>query len=69
MGFPARKVHMTGIGGVGMSGVAGMLLFEDVEVSGSDLKESPVLDKLRNMGATSESARPPKTSPPAPRCS
>jgi len=42
---------MTGIGGVGMSGVARMLLFEDVEVSGSDLKESGVLDKLRNMGA------------------
>jgi len=42
---------MTGIGGVGMSGVARMLLHEGVSVSGSDLAQSPLLDTLAGMGA------------------
>ena len=52
MVFPAKRVHLIGIGGVGVSGVARMLLSEGVAVSGSDMRESEVLDALRAMGAT-----------------
>ena len=45
-------VHLIGIGGVGMSGIALMLLARGVEVSGSDAKESAVLERLRSAGAT-----------------
>ncbi len=51
MVFPATKIHMTGIGGVGMSGVARMLLHEGLAVSGSDMRESEVLGILRDFGA------------------
>ena len=51
MGFPAKRVHMTGIGGVGMSGVARMLLREGLAVAGSDMTDSAVLRVLRGMGA------------------
>lgn len=47
-----RRVHMIGIGGAGMSGIARLLLARGVLVTGSDLKESPPLDELRGMGAT-----------------
>ncbi len=51
MVFVSDKVHLIGIGGVGMSGVARMLLSEGVSVSGSDMNDSPVLDALKQMGA------------------
>ncbi len=47
-----RRVHMIGIGGAGMSGIARLLLARGVLVTGSDLKDSPPLDELRRMGAT-----------------
>lgn len=40
-----------GIGGVGMSAIARVLLTRGVEVSGSDLVESPVISELRRLGA------------------
>lgn len=46
-----KKVHFIGIGGVSMSGLAAVLLRNGYKVSGSDSKESEVLDKLRNLGA------------------
>lgn len=45
-------VHMIGIGGAGMSGIALLLLARGFDVTGSDLKESRVLDDLRAAGAT-----------------
>jgi len=45
---------MIGIGGVGMSGVARVLLSEGVAVSGSDMAERPVVETLRGMGAAVE---------------
>jgi len=48
--FPAKKVHLVGIGGVGMSGVARMLASEGVAVTGSDMRDNPVFDALRSMG-------------------
>ena len=43
--------HFIGIGGVGMSGLAQVLLEMGARVSGSDLVASPVIDKLRQKGA------------------
>jgi UDP-N-acetylmuramate--alanine ligase len=46
-----RTVHLIGIGGAGMSGIAGLLLARGVRVSGSDLKDSKSLTRLRAAGA------------------
>src|SRR5919106_5802283 len=46
-----RRVHLVGIGGAGMSGLARLFLSRGVRVSGSDLKESPPLAQLRALGA------------------
>lgn len=46
-----KKFHFVGIGGIGMSGIASILLDMNYEVSGSDLKESYTLQKLREKGA------------------
>ncbi len=45
-------VHIIGIGGAGMSGIARILLARGVEVSGSDAKDSRRLAALRALGAT-----------------
>ncbi|MGH7688569.1 MAG: UDP-N-acetylmuramate--L-alanine ligase [Gammaproteobacteria bacterium] len=46
-----RHVHMVGIGGVGMSGIAEVLINLGYAVSGSDLKDGPALARLRELGA------------------
>ncbi len=46
-----RKVHFVGIGGIGMSGIAEVLLNLGFTVSGSDLKATPVTDRLAKLGA------------------
>ena len=46
-----RRVHMVGIGGAGMSGIARILLDRGALVSGSDAKESRGLHALRARGA------------------
>jgi UDP-N-acetylmuramate--alanine ligase len=46
-----KKVHFIGIGGISMSGLAALLLTKGFKVSGSDFKESPILDKLESEGA------------------
>ncbi|MEQ1502235.1 MAG: UDP-N-acetylmuramate--L-alanine ligase [Myxococcota bacterium] len=46
-----RVIHFVGIGGIGMSGIAEVLLTLGFRVSGSDLKESPTLARLRGLGA------------------
>ena len=45
------RVHLVGIGGAGMSGIARILLAQGVAVSGSDAKESRRLSALRALGA------------------
>ncbi|MCY3769504.1 MAG: UDP-N-acetylmuramate--L-alanine ligase [Gammaproteobacteria bacterium] len=45
-------IHFIGIGGIGMSGIAEVLLDLNYTISGSDVAESPVLDRLRKAGAT-----------------
>ncbi len=46
-----RKIHFVGIGGIGMSGIAEVLLNLSFTVSGSDLKATPVTNRLARMGA------------------
>jgi UDP-N-acetylmuramate--alanine ligase len=46
-----RHVHFVGIGGIGMSAIARVLLALGVGVSGSDLKMNGTLEKLRDLGA------------------
>ena len=45
-------VHLIGVGGVGMSGLARLLLTRGVPVSGSELREWPSLAALRALGGT-----------------
>jgi UDP-N-acetylmuramate--alanine ligase len=45
-----RRLHFVGIGGIGMSGIAEVLLNLKVRVSGSDLHDSRTLDRLRRLG-------------------
>lgn len=47
-----QRIHFVGIGGIGMSGIAEVLLTLGYKVSGSDLKESSVTDRLKKLGAT-----------------
>lgn len=47
-----QKVHFVGIGGIGMSGIAEVLLTLGYKVSGSDLKLSSITHRLTKLGAT-----------------
>jgi len=44
-------IHFVGIGGIGMSGIAEVLLNHGYDVQGSDLKTSPITDRLAGLGA------------------
>ncbi len=46
-----QRIHLVGVGGSGMSGIAEVLLSSGYAVSGSDLKSSTVTERLRNLGA------------------
>ncbi|KXU38405.1 UDP-N-acetylmuramate--alanine ligase [Ventosimonas gracilis] len=46
-----RNIHFVGIGGTGMCGIAEVLLNLGYQVSGSDLKTSPVTERLKGFGA------------------
>ena len=46
-----NKVHFVGIGGIGMSGIAELLLNLDFKVSGSDLNDSDIIKNLKSQGA------------------
>ncbi|HET8849399.1 MAG TPA: UDP-N-acetylmuramate--L-alanine ligase [Marinobacter sp.] len=45
-----RRIHFVGIGGAGMSGIAEVLKNQGYDVSGSDIKESVVTERLKSMG-------------------
>ncbi len=51
MFFKRQPVHFVGIGGIGMSGLAEVLLELGYPVSGSDLKLSPITERLAELGA------------------
>jgi len=46
-----KCIHFVGIGGAGMSGIAEVLLNEGYQISGSDLSENPVTQRLSSKGA------------------
>ncbi len=46
-----QRIHFVGIGGIGMSGIAEVLLNLGYKVSGSDLKGSPITQRLASLGA------------------
>ena len=46
-----QHVHFVGIGGIGMSGIAEVLLNLGYKVSGSDLKSSSITGRLASLGA------------------
>ncbi|EEX93186.1 UDP-N-acetylmuramate--L-alanine ligase [Vibrio orientalis CIP 102891 = ATCC 33934] len=47
-----KCIHFIGIGGAGMSGIAEVLLNEGYQISGSDIAENPVTERLADKGAT-----------------
>lgn len=47
----SQRIHFIGIGGIGMSGIAEILLTMGYPVSGSDLKRSAITDRLASLGA------------------
>ena len=47
-----QRIHLVGIGGIGMSGIAEVLLTLGYSVSGSDTKPSPITERLQDLGAT-----------------
>src|ERR1700704_6041239 len=51
MFFRPQHIHFTGIGGIGMSGIAEVLLNLGYQISGSDLKLSPITERLGALGA------------------
>ena len=58
-----QRIHFVGIGGIGMSGIAEVLLNLGYKVSGSDLRARAVTQRLASLGATSSKDTAPKTSP------
>ena len=51
MFFRPQHLHITGIGGIGMSGIAEVLLNLGYQISGSDLKLSAATERLAALGA------------------
>ncbi|WP_442915837.1 UDP-N-acetylmuramate--L-alanine ligase [Loktanella sp. M215] len=45
-------IHFVGIGGIGMSGIAEVLINHGYTVQGSDLKATPITERLESLGAT-----------------
>src|SRR6267378_20374 len=46
-----KRIHLVGIGGIGMSGIAEVLLTLGYTVSGSDVKTTAITERLQNLGA------------------
>jgi UDP-N-acetylmuramate--alanine ligase len=45
-----ERVHFVGAGGIGMCGLAELLANQGYEISGSDLREGPTVERLRSLG-------------------
>ena len=46
-----KRIHFSGLGGAGMSGIARIMLAKGINISGSDAKDSSVLSGLKTLGA------------------
>ena len=47
----AKRIHFIGVGGIGMSGIAELLVNLGYEVSGSDMQRTDITDRLESLGA------------------
>lgn len=47
-----KQIHFIGIGGAGMCGIAGVLLNEGYQITGSDIAENAAIQRLTDMGAS-----------------
>ena len=52
MPFETGPVHFVGIGGIGMSGIAEVMLNLGYQVQGSDIRENDIVKRLKRLGAT-----------------
>ena len=50
--FQNQRIHFIGIGGSGMSGIAEVLINMGHQVTGSDMRDSAVIDRLRLLGGS-----------------
>ena len=48
--YSIKKVHLIGVGGIGMSGIAELLKNKEFMVSGSDIADSPNVQRLIDLG-------------------
>ena len=48
--FSGKTIHFIGIGGISMSGIANILLEENIKVTGSDMQEGDTIKELKNKG-------------------
>ena len=48
--YSIKKIHFIGIGGIGMSGIAELLKNKGFLVTGSDISDSPNVQRLIDMG-------------------
>ena len=62
-GVSGKKYHFIGIGGVGTSGLAKMLIKNGASVSGSDMEDSAVVEHLRSLGAAVAISHSPENIP------
>ena len=46
-----KKIHFVGIGGIGVSAIAKLMIWQGKKVSGSDCQQSEITDELKKMGA------------------
>ena len=46
-----KRIHFVGIGGAGMGGIAEVLLNEGYQISGSDISDNQVVQRLTSLGA------------------
>lgn len=51
MFFKPQHIHFVGIGGIGMSGIAEVLLNLGYTITGSDLRGTPITERLERLGA------------------
>ena len=51
MPFETGPVHFVGIGGIGMSGIAEVMINLGYQVQGSDIRGSDIIERLRGLGA------------------
>ncbi len=53
-------IHFIGVGGIGMSGIAELLVNLGYRVSGSDLRNTPIIERLRSLGVSIQLGHSPK---------